>query len=790
MALSARYNRMSRTACRLGIVLFLGTMAWLQAAQISDVVVRCAVPDLDPESLRQLVVGSIQSTPGSTFNPATLSEDVKRLYRLGTFQDVRYEVEEQTGGKVLITFLVKPAPSVHKIVFEGNSNYKTKRLRSLVTHKEDVPLDEAQVAKDRAAVLDRYEEGGYHGTTVTTEFRPVADTQAVDLVFKVQEAPRAKLKGVQFAGNTVVSASELQKTIRTHRQWWRYIFRYRNYFNEPQLALDKDLMRDLYLTKGYLDFAVDKVEPQFSPDRHWVTVVFHLAEGRPYTVSAVAVEVVGDRFEQQELLPLVQMKSGATYSSTTEQSDLKSLRSKYEPLGYLDLRCIAALDRNAGEQKVAVTYRIREGGPSRIRDIFVVGNDITQDQVIRRELAIQPGDLGDASKIRTSKSRLTQLNYFETVEISPVATQREDLKDLRIQLSEKRTGSLVLGAGFSTEDSLVGYAELTENNFDISRLFSDWPPKGAGQRLRLRTSLGTQTSDFRVDFTEPWFLQRRLSLNTEIFRSTRSYDEYDQTDLGLGVKLTQPIRTFWRGSYGVLFDRVKLDDFDDPPYIPGSYVPGVSPARYDHTLLDEEGSYWGNRFVGGVVRDTRDDFNFPRKGSRFSVEPELVTSLLGSYSDVLRLNSQVRKYLSVSRNSVLRLNAEVGVAQKLAGDDPAIFDRYFAGGAGSLRGFDFREVGPVDAGESPVGGKSRFVGNVEWAYEIAGVLFVYPFFDIGNVWEDAYDFNPGDVNASVGMGLQLKALPLRLEYGFPILTQWDHLDGSNGRFHFNIGWSF
>jgi outer membrane protein assembly factor BamA len=136
------------------------------------------------------------------------------------------------------------------------------------------------------------------------------------------------------------------------------------------------------------------------------------------------------------------------------------------------------------------------------------------------------------------------------------------------------------------------------------------------------------------------------------------------------------------------------------------------------------------------------------------------------------------------------LNAEVGVAQKITGDDVRIFDRYFAGGAGSLRGFDYREVGPVDVGENHLGGKSRLVTNVEWAYEVAGVLFVYPFLDVGNVWEDSFDFSPGDLNASVGLGLQLKALPLRLEYGFPIVTGWDHLDGSNGRFHFNIGWSF
>ena len=547
--------------------------------------------------------------------------------------------------------------------------------------------------------------------------------------------------------------------------------------------VDKDLLRDLYLTKGYLDFAVANVQSDLSPNGRWVTLTFQLQEGLPYTVSAVAVEVEGDRFGKDELQALVKAKGGDVYSSTTEKADMEALRGKYEPLGYLDLRCVPNLDRNVGDHTVAVTYRIREGNPSRIRDINIVGNEVTQDRVIRRELAIQPGDLGDASKIRTSKDRLSQLNYFETVEISPVATEREDLRDLRIQLSEKHTGTFSMGAGFSTEDSVVGYVELAENNFDLNRLFGEWPPKGAGQRLRLRTSLGTETSDFRVDFTEPWFLERRLRLNTELFDSSRSYDEYDQNDIGLGVTLTQPLRTFWRQSYGVLFDHVKLDDFDSPPHYPGTHTD-------DTTLMDEEGTYWGNRLTYGLTRDTRDNFMFPRKGSRLSMNSEFVTSLLGSYSNVVRVDTRAAKFVPVFKQSVLRMNAEYAVAGKVSGDDVAIFDRYFAGGANSIRGFDYREVGPVDSGENPIGGKSRLLGNVELARELGDFMYIYTFSDVGNVWEDTLEMDPSELNASVGVGMQLKVLPVRLEYGYQILTDWDHLEGGHGRVHFNIGLSF
>jgi len=471
MGLAAPQYNSKRPARILGLAVLLGTAFWLQAARISDVVVRSQVPDLDPESLRQLVVGSVQSLPGTTFDAAVLSEDVKRLYRLGTFQDVRYEVQEQAGDQVLIVFLVKPTPVVNAIVFEGNRVYKERRLRGLISHATGSPLDEAQVARDRAALMDRYEDGGYYGTTVTTAFRPTADGQGVDIVFSIDEKPRAKLKAVRFTGASAFSERALEKTVRSRRQWWRYIFRLGNYVNEPQLDLDKDLLRELYLTKGYLDFTVSGVDMQRSPNGRWVTLVFNLQEGQPYTVRSVAVEVEGGRFTREELQGLLSLRAGEVFSSTTERADLTALRGKYEPLGYLDLRCVSDLERQASDRSVAVTYRVREGSPSRIRDIHIVGNETTQDRVIRRELAIHPGDLGDASRIRTSKDRLSQLNYFETVEITPVATERDDLKDLRIQLSEKHTGTFSVGAGFSTEDSVVGYLELAENNFDISRLF-------------------------------------------------------------------------------------------------------------------------------------------------------------------------------------------------------------------------------------------------------------------------------------------------------------------------------
>ena len=782
---------------RLAAVLLVGLcVAAAQAARISDVLVRCDAPDLDPESLRQLILGSIRSTPGTEFRPKILSDDVKRLYGLGTFSDVRTELTEQSDGQVLLVFIVSPRPTVRKILVEGNKHYKDKKLLALISQQTKAPLDQVQLSKDKVAIADKYRNAGYYGTTVATELRPVKGTSSVDVVFIVKEMPRAKLKKVFFAGNTVFKSEELRKAIHTRRQWWRYVFRFGNYFNERALALDKDSLQELYATKGYLDFNVDTVEKRFSKNRKWVTVVFHINEGQPYDVSNVSIAIEGDRFTAAELRQHIKLAAGERYSSTVQKKDIKDLRDIYERLGYIDLRCYPVHDRNAAKHTVAVTYRIREGLPARIRDIFMVGNEVTRDRVIRRELAIQPGDLANMNLIRTSQKRLKNLNYFESVEITPVDTERDDLKDLRIQLAEKRTGVFSVGAGFSTDDSVLGFVELTENNFDISRLFRNWPPKGGGQRMRLRLSLGTERSDVRLSFTEPWLMGQRLRLNVELFASTRSYDEYDQSDTGFGVTITRPLKTFWRQSIGVRVDQVTLDDFDSPPNVRNYNDPSIAhswptiPRYEDRSLIEEEGDYWANRLIFGLARDTRDDFMYPRHGSKLNFGAELESAILGSYSDIVRLDARGSKFVPLFQRSVLRLRGEVSVAEDIAGDDVAIFDRYFAGGSSSLRGFDFREVGPVDAGDNPLGGKSRLLSTIELARPVGDFMYIHVFMDAGNVWEDSFEFSPSDLNASIGIGFQLMALPLRLDYGFPIITSWDHLEGQSGQIHFNIGYSF
>ena len=722
-----------------------------------------------------VIRANIRSLAGQTFNPETLSEDIQRLYKTGLFSDVEARVDPMEGERVAITFIVQPQGRIRSVVFTGNSYVKTRALLKKVTVTDGSPLDRAKIAEDARAIRRLYEDKGYYGTEVTAEEQPVAgEGNEYQLVWRIVEEPRHKVRAVEFVGNSAYTERELRRKVVSKRTWLGYLISM-GYVNEDKVEADQLILQRMYGEKGYLDFQVEQVERQLSRGDRWVTLVYHLSEGQPYAVRNVTVS--GNQlFGQDELAAALRAVPGNPYNTRVEQQDIEAIEARYYPMGYLEMRCRAALNQDAATHEVDVDYQIVEGQASRIRDITISGNVVTRDEVIRRELRIQPGDLSDANQIEASKKVLENLNYFETVSITPRSTPQDDLRDLEVNVTEKRTGQLLLGAGFSSDDSLVGTFEVTQANFD----WRNWPRfTGDGQRMRLRLDLGTERTNVLVSFVEPWWFDRRLRLELNAFLSTRSESEYDQTNTGGSIEISRQVWNVWRQSFGLTLEHIELDDFDDD----------VSAE-----LLAEEGSYWSTGLSFGMTRDTRDRYLNPTRGSRVQLRSEIMPEALGTYSNLYRLDARATKFFPLPGSTVLRLRGEIGVVDELSGDRPAIFDRYFAGGATSFRGFSRREISPKDINEDPLGGQSILLGSVELIFplhplpeQFLGAVFC----DVGNVWADPYDWDPSDVNVSVGAGLLLNLPigPIRLEYGFPIHVTDDTIDDS-GEFHFNLGYYF
>ena len=754
------------------------------------------------EALADRVYHLIRTNAGQEFSEKVLADDIKVLMQSGSFDDVKVERVSLGAGKVGINFIVSPKAPVNEIIINGNKQYKTKKLRKLVTLESNKTLNERKLAESRKAILDKYNNAGYFGTEVTT-VQEKTTNGAVNVIFNIKETSRRKLKGVSFIGNAAFKDSELKSAIYTKRQWWRYIFRFGNYYNEFQHDLDKDALQKLYRNKGYLDFQVTDVIETNLEDGKWIALTYKLQEGSQYRVKEISV-TGATTYKPEVLLDMTTLKAGDIYSAERESQDTELMKAKYDIKGFLDLRLYPTHKIDAEKHEVSIEYRVTEGGVSRIRDLIITGNEYTQDKVIRREMAIFSDDLGDNTKIRISKNRLMNLGYFSRVDIVPAVTETPDLRDLRIEVEEKPTGQLSLGAGFSTEDSVIGFAEFNETNFDIAKLLGlEWPPKGAGQRFRARVQAGAQVSNASISLTEPWFLDKRLELQTEIFFNNRFEDAYDQRSIGAGSMLSWPVAfripftehtEMWRMGVGVRAEYIRINnvendekDFErlDDDWLERWYT--NSGTVKGHNIFDDEGSFWANRLIWRVTRDRRNAYRFPSRGSIITLQTEYVAEALGSYESYGKIELSAAHYLPVFRDYILKTAINFG---SNSDERAAIFDRYFAGGIGTMRGFKRRDVAPVDAFEDPLGGNTILTGTVELLKPVKDFMYLCTFVDAGNVWWESYDFEAEDINVSVGLGVQFKAIPLNLYYGIPVRTGYDHLEGKSGRFHFNIGYTF
>jgi outer membrane protein insertion porin family len=421
-----------------------------------------------------------------------------------------------------------------------------------------------------------------------------------------------------------------------------------------------------------------------------------------------------------------------------------------------------------------VHYTIEEGTRSFVNRINIEGNTRTKDKVIRREVLVAPGDVFNTVRVDITKKRLENLGYFAKVETYPEETDIPGRKDLTILVQEKRTGSLSFGGGFSTVDKLVGFAELTQGNFDLF----NWPSfTGGGQKFRLRLQYGTERKDFILTITEPYFLDRRLSLSGQAFYTEANYlsSQYDQRNYGISIELRKPLNTYTYATLGYT-----LQDID---------IFNVDPSASEF-IQTQKGSSVESKLFTSVVLDTRDSALLSRRGQRVTFSPLLAGGFLGGDTQIYGFDLEGSQYFHLPKDTILLINGEIGtVSQWGAGNEVPIYERLFLGGSNNLRGFPFREVGPQDENGEPVGGQTMARTTIEWTFPLIEKARGALFYDMGFVNSEAWSFGFNHMASDIGIGLRLDLPigPLRLDYGYPVMR-----DGYNGggHFNFNVGYQF
>src|SRR5438132_332580 len=618
---------------------------------------------------KERILAQIQTKVGQPFNDATVEQDVEALYKSGAIQNVRIFGEPQADG-VKVIVQVQTRLLAREIVIEGAERIGAKHLRKEIKLKLNQPIKEEDLEEAREKIIEVYQSHGF--TDVSVQFRvdPIDEKHGTArVVYTVNEGAKGAVAQISFEGNAHFTAWRLRKEMKTKRKTIVAFLDKSGRLDEAQLQQDMDSLREWYQNHGFIDVEIKDVRRERNA-KGALTITIVIAEGPQYHVRNLTIS--GEKVaKEQAIRALLKMKEGSVYSPKQLHDDAKAVADAYGSGGYVDL-VITPESTPAGPALVDVHYKIEEGERSYVNRVNIEGNTRTKDKVIRREVLVAPGDVFNTVRVDTTKKRLENLGYFSKVETYPEETDIAGRKELTILVQEKRTGSLSFGAGFSTVDQLVGFVELTQGNFDLL----NWPAfTGAGQKFRVRLQYGTQRKDFLLNVTEPYFLDRRLSLSGQLFYTEADYlsVEYNQRNYGFSIELRKPLTSFMYASLAYQLQNVEIFN-----------VSSSAPP----TIKSQEGTYTESKISSSLVFDRRDNPLLTRVGQRITFSPYVSGGFLGGDTQIYGWDLEGSQYFRLKWDTILLFNGELATVDTWDnGPFVPIFERLYLGGANNLRGF-------------------------------------------------------------------------------------------------------
>src|SRR5437763_498775 len=740
------------------------------AQQGPPIISTIEVQYVGPQTIaKERVLAQLRTKPGQPYSESLVEQDIRALYATGAVQNVRI-FGEQDGERVKVMVVLQTRSLVNEIEINGAERISAKSLRKRIDLKINGRLTEQNLEEARQKIIEAYQAKGF--TNVDVKYKVDTDEArgTSRVIYTITEGTKGAVNAVRFEGNTKFGDRILRKQMKTKGKTLYSFIDKSGRLDETQLEQDLNAVKEYYQDHGYIDVEVKEVRRERTNGK--LTLVVVLVEGPLYRVGKI--QITGTKVaSEQKVRALLKMKEGGIYSPKQVRDDTKKVTDAYGSGGYVDLR-VSPQGVPGGPGKSDVTYSIEEGQPSFVQRINIVGNTRTKDKVIRREVLIAPGDILNIVRVHTTKKRLDNLGYFSKVETYPEDTGVTGRKDLTIQVEEKRTGSLNFGAGFSTIDQLVGFVEMSQGNFDLL----NWPNfTGAGQKFRFRLQYGNRRKDVTLSLTEPYFLDRRLSLGGEVYYREADFlsSSYSQRNYGFSLDLRKPIGSFMSVSLQYRLGSTELFNID----------PNASSA-----LLLEAGKATKSEITTSLVFDTRDNPFLTRRGQRVVLTPFVAGGPLGGNTQIYGFDLQASQYFRLWKDTILLFNGEVATVDTWGnGDRVRIYDRLFLGGSNDLRGFNFRDVSPRDINGEPLGGQSSARFTIEYTVPLIEKARAAVFYDTGFVNASPWDFNTNQIVSDVGVGLRLDLPigPIRIDYGIPIQKA---SFGGNGKFNFNVGYQF
>lgn len=701
---------------------------------------------IDEASIRPRIshtVGDLLSTDG-------IASDIKAIFDTGYFKDVSAQIESFEGG-VKVIFIVVEKPSIRAIEFYGNKELDDTKLQEKLGVNSGSIADPVLISDGAATIRNMYEAEGYPLAVVVPVLRSLGDDH-VAVVYHITEGPHVKVREISFEGNERVASKDLYSAIKTREWWfWRYVTGGGRY-EQASVDYDKEAIKNLYLDKGYLKVELGAPAIEYSPDKLLVDITYKVAEGRQYRVSSISF-TGNEVYTEAELRDKIKSKSGEVLSRKLIGADVETLASLYTDKGYAMASVYPDIKADDSKLEASITFRIRENEIFTVGRIDIRGNVNTRDNVIRREVRQLEGETYNASLLRRSYQRLTNLNFFEEVKFLPRPDPTTKKVDLDIDVKEKSTGSFSLGAGYSTVDKFTGVFELTEGNL-----------YGRGQVLKLKAEVGTTKNTYEISFTEPWLFDKPVQFTSSIYKTETEYDDYDKGAYGIYLSLGRSYGEFWRTGMGYRIERLNMHNISD------------SASSY---LRSQEGESTTSSISPYVIRDTRDNNLDPHSGTRTKLS--FTYAGIGGDNYYTQAEVDAITFFPLPFGMTFALSGNVAMSTGLFGHEVPLSSRYLVGGIYTLRGL--RDVGEFDSEGTYIGGENKMIFSAEYIFPISqearfkGVVFT----DAGTAYDDSPDFR---YSSGVGVRWISPLGPLRLEWAYNLDPRKDE---PSSRWEFAIG---
>jgi len=686
-----------------------------------------------------VIRGAIKSREGSPFSLEKVREDLRSIFDLGYFTDVQLDTKSTPQGKEVI-FIVVEKPSIKDILIKGNNKVKLEDIKEKMTLTPRSILNLEKVKENSEQIRKLYFSKGYYGVKVEQRVDYLETNEAV-VTFTIVEGAKGHIQNIIFKGNKNIKSSELRKLMQTKQYNILSILTKTGTLDEDILKNDVQLLAAYYFDHGYLDAKISEPKIDLSNPKK-IRIEIGVVEGPQYHLGSI--DFNGDVLTTKEaLFKVLKIKRGDPYSNTVIRGEINALTEKFANQGYAYVEINPEIATDAKNLLVNLTFEIEKKKRVFYEKVQVVGNTKTRDKVVRRELSVAEGELYNASQMNQSRDRLKKTGYFKEVDFTTSRGSTEEKINLDVKVEETPTGAVTFGVGYSTLESVVGSASISDRN-----LF------GLGYAASLRFNLGFKTQTGRLSFTDPYFLGTRYSAGFDLYHERIEYfTEYSYKITGGDVRGGRQLNDWLRMDAMYKYEVVDVYNVADDASI---YVKSQIGKKTTSAIS-----------VTPSI-NTLDDYFNPRRGGKHSLFIQDAGGVLGGDNSFVKVLAQTSWFFPLPLYATLNLRGQVGVVAPYSGTILPIYEKFFVGGINTVRGFEYGKAGPVDINSEPIGAKKMVVFNTEVIFPISRELGLRGavFFDVGKGFDNWSNMFP--LRFGVGPGIRWYSPfgPIHIDFGF------------------------